>query len=149
MGERTKVIRNEKGQALALALIVMMFGALVMGAFFYYITATVKASAMTREMVNAYYAADAGVELALADLIQDGSLPLGSYEWTGERINGYEPTIYITDEIPSPAPPPQYVLRYSDYLITSTAGGVTITCYARWIESVWGNFIQIVSWEIE
>ncbi|MEE8471059.1 MAG: pilus assembly PilX N-terminal domain-containing protein, partial [Dehalococcoidia bacterium] len=144
--DKAKVMKDEKGQALAIAILIMVFGAMVTGALLGYLGTSVRAAGMTQEQVNAYYAADAGVEAVLADLVEDGVVVLGSYV-LGESINGYDPTIDITDVIPNPAPDPQWVIDWDDYIITSTAGGVSITCYARYAESLWGNFVTIISWE--
>ena len=140
-------------------LIVTMFGALVIGGILGYVNVSMRVSAMSQDRVEAYYAADAGVELVLSDLADNGILDgiaviPGVYPWTGDSINGYSSvTINVseTSGVPSPPPPPDYP-SYDDYLIVSSAGDVTITCYTRYCYGApWPlpDAVIILSWDVQ
>lgn len=145
------MLRNEKGQALAVVVAIMVVGSLIMTASLAYLFASASASGSTRDQVDAYYVADAGVEAVLAELVENGDgagTIAGNLTWTGGLLNGYEPTVEVVDR-GLVDPLPQFAYYAHDYRITSTAGGTTVVCEARYGESLWGNFVEIIEWSTE
>jgi hypothetical protein len=126
---------GERGQALVLALIVLGFGSLMMGGLMTYLNASILAHGKAVDRTEAYYAADAGVEAIISDLLQDKDPEVGLYSWSGGAINGFTPSVTIVSIIDK------------DYDVTSTAGDVTINC--KLCRKLWKGetFVTILSWE--
>lgn len=143
-GKMRIVKRNEKGQVLAFVLVVMIFGAIVIAALFAYLSTSLLVSAKSQENAYALYAADAGVERVIADLLQGIDAEGNPYSVT---LNGYTATVVVTEGSGGPPEPSPH----KDYIITSIAG-VTIKCYARQIPGPDGSGpweVNIISWQIE
>jgi len=64
-----KPLKDEKGQALPLALIALVLGALLVGSFLSYVSTNLLASRLVDRLVDDQYAADAGVEDAVWNLV--------------------------------------------------------------------------------
>lgn len=62
--------RQQQGYLLALSLVIMLFGTLVVGGMLTYTGASVNARGIARDNLDAYYAADAGIQLVIARLIE-------------------------------------------------------------------------------
>lgn len=95
--------RAQEGQILALALIAMIFGAVVLAGFLSLSSTALQSSAVTGENLQAYYAADAGVEDAIwkvryGDLSSAGVSGAGSsnYYTLTQPINGFTVTVSVT-----------------------------------------------------
>ncbi|MDP2953078.1 MAG: hypothetical protein Q8O76_07170, partial [Chloroflexota bacterium] len=93
----------QEGQILALALITMIFGAVVLAGFLSLSNAALQSSAVTGENLQAYYAADAGMEDAIwkvryGDLSSAGVSGAGSsnYYTLTQPINGFTVTVSVT-----------------------------------------------------
>lgn len=144
-------LKKENGQALAVVVAIMVVGSLIMTASLAYLFASASASGSTRDQVDAYYVADAGVEAVLAELVENGDgagTIAGAFPWGGGSLNGYQPTVSVVD-LGLVIPLPTWTYYSHDYEITSTAGGTEVTCYVRYNESIWGNFVSIVEWSTE
>jgi len=68
MGRRH--IQDQRGYILPLSLVIMLFGTLLVGSLLTYVGASVNTRAIARDNLNAYYTADAGIQLVIAKLIQ-------------------------------------------------------------------------------
>ena len=152
--DKTKTVRDQKGQVLWFTLMVMIFGALVIAGLFAYLSTSLLVSARSQENTYAYYAVNAGVERVIADLLRETGEPLEPYSVT---LNGYTATVEVDDSWTSPI---EIVGTHADYKIVSTATDAdanpvaTITCYARQIpdpaidpDGPWT--VTILSWQIE
>ncbi|MDO8691954.1 MAG: pilus assembly PilX N-terminal domain-containing protein [Dehalococcoidia bacterium] len=104
-----RLVAGESGQALAIALITMIVGGIVMVPFLLFATTALRSSSVTTQNVQAYYAADAGVEYAISKVECSGvqcndlsayglnvpvSLPVP------QSFNGYTPTVTVTRTTP-------------------------------------------------
>lgn len=151
--DKTKTVRDQKGQVLWFTLMVMIFGALVIAGLFAYLSTSLLVSARSQENTYAYYAANAGVERVIADLLRETCEPLEPYSVT---LNGYTATVEVDGDWTSPI---EIEGTYKDYKIVSTVTGAdanpvaTITCYTRQIPDPaffpepWT--VTILSWQIE
>ncbi len=92
-----KLIRNEKGQAMPIVLILLLIGGLIIGPLLGFMSAGVKAGQAHERMMERLYAADAGIEDALWKIINDppGIYP-HSYQLTD--VNGMSVDVQI-DEV--------------------------------------------------
>jgi hypothetical protein len=94
---------QEEGQVLAIALITMIFGALVIVPFLLLTSAALQSSGRTGENIQAYYAADAGVEDAIWQ-VRYGTVPTTTLTFPGssttytlpQPLNGFTVTVTIT-----------------------------------------------------
>lgn len=152
--DKTKTVRDQKGQVLWFTLMVMIFGALVIAGLFAYLSTSLLVSARSQENTYAYYAANAGVERVIADLLQGVEAEDNSYSVT---LNGYSATVEVGDDWTSFI---DIEGTYEDYKIVSTVTDAdanpvaTITCYARQmpdpVEDPDGPWtVTILSWQIE
>ncbi len=159
------MFRDEKGQALAVVVAIMVVGSLIMTASLGLLFASASSSGSTRDQVDAYYAADAGVEAVFAQLIKNGDelgtiaegppwtvepwveFPWSGGSWSGGSLNGYEPAVEIRDL--GVIPLPKWTYYSHEYEITSTAGGTTVICVAQYSESIWGRFVTIIEWSAQ
>jgi len=96
------LLRNEKGQALPLALIALSLGALLVGGFLSNTSTNLIATQVFKRATQEHYAADSGVEDAIWDLIYGNFRELLtrpgdsiSYSPT-ESINKYTPEVIVT-----------------------------------------------------
>ncbi len=62
--------KYQRGYILPLSLVIMAFGILVVGSLLSYVGANVNTRAIARDNLKAYYAADAGIQVIIAKLIQ-------------------------------------------------------------------------------
>ncbi len=96
--------REEDGQILAIALLVLIFGGIVMVPFLMFVSTAVRSGNNLGENVKAYYAAEAGVEDAIWKLRYGNELssyglgaPGTPYSYTAATsVNGYAPEVTIT-----------------------------------------------------
>lgn len=88
MGKRTlnKLIRDEKGQALMIALVLMLVGGLIVTPVLGHMGTGLKAGQVFEERMNGQYAADAGVENALWRL-STGDLTVPAFTINGSTVN--------------------------------------------------------------
>ena len=142
------MLRNEKGQALAAVVAIMVVGSVIMSASMGLLFASASSSGSTRDQVDAYYAADAGVEAVFAELIENGDGAIAGFSWSGGSLNGYQPTVSVDDWGPV-IPAPQWTYRAHNYEIESEAGGAKVVCRARYSESIWGRFVEIIEWSAQ
>lgn len=100
---RRGLLHEQSGQVLALALITMIFGAMVIGGFLLMASTALESSARTGENLQAYYAADAGVEDAIWK-VRYGDLSTAGLAAPGDAtiytlpvpLNGFTVTVSIT-----------------------------------------------------
>ena len=155
------MLRNEKGQALAVVVAIMVVGSVIMSASMGLLFASASSSGSTRDQVDAYYVADAGVEAVFAELIENGDgggaiawgppwtdPPWVEFPWSGGSLNGYEPAIEIRD-LGLVVPSPTWTYYSHLYAIKSNVGGTTVICEARYSESIWGSFVEIIEWSAQ
>ncbi len=62
--------KAQQGYIMALSMVIMGFGSLVVASMLTYVTASVSLRTAARDNMNAYYAADAGIQLVIAKLVQ-------------------------------------------------------------------------------
>ncbi len=152
--DKTKTVRDQKGQVLWFTLMVMIFGALVIAGLFAYLSTSLLVSARSQENTYAYYAANAGVERVIAELLRETGTPLEQYSVT---LNGYTATVEVDGDWTSPI---EIEGTYKDYKIVSTVTGAdanpvaTITCYTRQMPDPTADpdgpwTVTILSWQIE
>ena len=99
-----RLAREEDGQVLAIALVVLIFGGIVMVPFLMFVSTAARSANVLGENVKAYYAADAGVEDAIWKLRYGDELSLYGldvpgtpYSYTAApSVNGYAPDLTIT-----------------------------------------------------
>lgn len=115
--------QDEEGQVLAIALIAMIFGAMVIGGFLLLASTALESSARTGENLQAYYAADAGVEDAIwkvryGDLSTIGlDAPGATYTHVfTQSLNNFTPTVTITRT--------RTDIALEDFETDSTTGGI-------------------------
>ena len=104
-----RLSNSEKGQALPLALIILSIGALLVGAFLSYTSTNLIASRIRERIVEGQYAADAGVEDAIWNLLY-GDFPTiltdpeDSISYTLDKsINGLTTNVTVTRKEPATA----------------------------------------------
>jgi hypothetical protein len=145
--------KNENGQALAVVVAIMVVGSVIMSATMGLLFASASSSGSTRDQVDAYYVADAGVEAVFAELIENGDglgAIAGEFQWGGgSSMNGYQPEKVKVVDRGLVVPLPKWTYYSHDYEITSTAGGTTVVCDARYSESIWGRFVTIIEWSAQ
>ena len=96
------LLRNEKGQALPLALIALSLGALLVGGFLSNTSTNLIATQVFKRATNEQYAADSGIEDAIWNLIYGDFttfLTGPGYSWSyspTESINEYTPDVTVT-----------------------------------------------------
>lgn len=115
-----KLIRDEKGQALILVVLLLLVGALIITPLLGFMSTGIRAGQTFETKMDEFYAADAGVENGLWKLSND---PPASYPYPlpMPNINGKSVTVTIDDIGGSTYAP--------TYRITSTTGGTTIIVY--------------------
>ena len=97
-----KPLKDEKGQALPLALIALVLGALLVGSFLSYVSTNLLASRLVDRLVDDQYAADAGVEDAIWNLVYgDFAESLQEVGYTliyspTESVNGLLSSVTVT-----------------------------------------------------
>ncbi len=111
----TKQPHNEyqRGYILPLSLVIMAFGTLVVGSLLSYVGANVNTRAIARDNLNAYYAADAGIQAVISKLLEAEDPVSGGFGILTEKtapdfynlsdidsslvneINGYEPRVTV------------------------------------------------------
>jgi len=140
---KVKPKQNQKGTALLMAILFLGVGSLGIGALFSYLNASFLSQAKAYDRTEGYYAAEAGIQLLTANLLQNSALDrydanddtdetnLVNVPWNGDSVNGYggtgEPTItititYIADHSST---------GYKDYTVQSVASGTSINCELR------------------
>jgi hypothetical protein len=65
-----KCVKQQQGYILPFSLVIMMFGAMVVGSLMTYCNAHVNSRAIARDNLEAYYGAESGIQLTIAKLIQ-------------------------------------------------------------------------------
>ena len=132
--------QGERGAVMMVALIVMLFGGLVVGGILTYLDASTRDHVKARDRAEAHYAAEAGIYAVISDLVDNDSNndpPEGdsSYTWTGDSVNGLIPVVDIT-----------HLVASVEYVITSSADGTTITCEIH--KQIWMDepVVDIISW---
>ena len=86
-----KLITDEKGQALIIALVLMLLGGLIIAPLLGFVRTGLTAGQVHEERMAELYAADAGIEDALWKIVSD-QVPAGPYLLT---VNGKEVTVMI------------------------------------------------------
>ncbi|MEW6233088.1 MAG: hypothetical protein AB1566_12350 [Chloroflexota bacterium] len=86
--------RSEGGQSLPLVLAAFAIGALLVGVFLTYASTMLLASRATDSYLGAYYAADAGVESVLNDLVNGSEPADGSTRFLS--LNGFTAFVTVT-----------------------------------------------------
>lgn len=112
------ISRNKKGYVLLMAIIIMVIGALMIGALLSYLETSLTLANRGEETAATYYAADAGVEEALWNMLHNGSYSLpgdGEVNLPLElTINGKTVEAIVANPL---------VINEDIYKITSTATG--------------------------
>lgn len=90
---------GQRGQGLALVLIILAFGAIVISALMAQVSASLRASRANQGFLLARHAAEGGVDEVLRDLLQGKDALSPGYTIPAPNINGYAVSITI-------APPP-------------------------------------------
>jgi len=127
-----KILRNEAGQALPMALLLLVLGGLLIGTSVSLTYTNLKANIMVDRKTSELYAADAGVEDAVWNL-QYGPEPAGGWgTWSDQigNINDRTVDVSISDE------------DGGTYKITSVAtsddgNSTTIECYISLLDFSW------------
>ena len=135
--------KGQKGQALILALIMLVFGSLVVISLLAYLDASIRSQAKAEDRMEHYYSADAGVEfITAALLVRDDALvtQLDVDLWSGDPVNGHTPTAMVTD-IDESNP------GYKDYTVVASSGNTTITAVLRQYRWLTSTFVETRSWE--
>ncbi|MDP2661414.1 MAG: pilus assembly PilX N-terminal domain-containing protein [Dehalococcoidia bacterium] len=95
---------GESGQALAIALVAMILGAIVMTPFLMFASTALRSASVTTQNVQAYYAADSGVEYAVSKVRRDDLSVYGLNVPVSisvpQSFNGYTPTVTVTRTTP-------------------------------------------------
>lgn len=131
---------SEKGYALPIVMIVILVGALVVPPFLGHTSSSLIASRVYGQEINAEYAADAGIEQAIWNLV-DGGIA-GSLSDPGDAVS-YNLPVAVNDLTPA-------ITIYNasddgyDYAITANAGGRTIKAAIDINDGV----VTILSWNI-
>jgi len=130
-----KILRNEAGQALPMALVLLVLGGLLVGTSVSLMHTNLKANIMVDRKTSELYAADAGVEKVLWHIKYDGSFTLPEDDDDPQLIvedldlNGKTVDVYISKQAGQP------------YKITSTASddgnSTTIECYISLLDFSW------------
>ncbi len=108
-----KTLRDQKGAVLPLTIVIMVVGAISVAALFGYLGASLLLAGKSQENVDAYYAADSGIEYGLARLLdyRDEVEVSGSKQLEAYELNGKSVEVVIEAQ------------GHSTYSITSTAFG--------------------------
>lgn len=138
---RTKQRRRQKGLTIVLALIVMALASLVVTGLLYFVSTSLVSHAKNVEHTKARYAADAGVEWFVAEVMDD----FGAYTEEAESIsvgtvNGFSVTIDITDY--------EGDNSNRDYIIESKAGGVIVKAQVLAAEVGTVTSVAVHEWEL-
>ena len=131
-----KMIRGEKGQALMITLILLLLGSLITVPVLAFTSTGVETGAIYEEDMHELYAADAGIEDAIQQVITGASGlpsetdPIWSYQLAD--VNGKQVDITIT------------YLDNAAYKITSTAGNTQITVFIAPLYGDYGGILDNV-----
>ena len=139
MQGKVNIRRGQRGSALMLALIMITFGSLISTGLLSIVHASITSYETAKDRTNTYYAADAGIEAVVGDLLANNDPIVGSYTWSGNPINVKTPTITI-DLIDDHSP------SYKDYTITSTVDSTSIKCQLRQERWPSQTFVTVISW---
>ncbi len=86
----------QRGYILPLSLVIMLFGTLVVGSLFSYVGVNVNTRAIARDNLNAYYAADAGIQAIISKMLEAEDPATDSYGMITERT---DPSFYTLSEL--------------------------------------------------
>ena len=134
-----KILRNEAGQALPMALVLLVLGGLLIGTSVPLMSTNLKANIMVDRKTSELYAADAGVEKVLWHIQYDDSFTLPDEGADPqavdfpETINDKTLNVTISNE------------GGNVYKITSTAEGTTIECHISLLDLSWLSDSAITS----
>jgi len=110
---KLKIARDEKGQILVWVLVVMIFGSIVIGPLLAYASTSLMLTSNTGDNIDAYYAAEAGVDWAIIELVQareegpEADQGAGAYYTPSDpppTVGAYNATITIVEASDAPAP---------------------------------------------
>jgi hypothetical protein len=139
------------GQALPLALIALAAGFLLVTVFALALGVYVKISAASATDLLDYYAADAGVERALAPLVTDPAA-YPSPTVLSLTLNRRSVTVNITPGASEVIPPSGNAMTatVTTYVVTSAVTAVTIkaSAEARHSEGQSGASVRITAWKV-
>jgi len=126
-----KILRNEAGQALPMALVLLVLGGLLVGTSVSLMHTNLKANIMVDRKTSELYAADAGVEQVLWNIQYNDSFTLPA--------EGAEPQVV---DFPGTINDKMVNVTISNeggniYKITPTAEGTTIECYISLLDLSW------------
>lgn len=93
-------LRDQKGAVLPLTIVIMVVGAISVAALFGYLGTSLLLQGKNQENVGAYYSADAGIEYAIAELVDSVTeiAACGSKEFEPFELNGRAVQVTIADE---------------------------------------------------
>ena len=103
---------NQRGQALALVLIILAFGSIVVTALMAQVSASLSASRGNQGFLLTRHAAEGGTDEVLRDLLQGIDALSPGYTVPNPNINGY--AVSITVSSPAPGAEPAGLYQYID-----------------------------------
>lgn len=106
-------MREERGQVLIFVMVVMVLGALVVAPLLAYVNTSFRVIKSSQDNIATYYAADAGMEAVIADLLLGLDILSEDYEVPTVSLGGYDVNIEIT-LAENLAPPPSQAELYID-----------------------------------
>jgi len=111
-----KLIRNEEGQVLILALILLVVGALIIAPLMGFMSTGLKVGQLYEKNMNEFYAADSGIEKGIWTLLNGGTV--STYE-----LNNADVVVTIVAVTPTDTQMDTFGLREDGtvYQVTSTA----------------------------
>ena len=106
------MFKSQKGQIILLTMLGISLGALAVGALLAIANASSRASGDFQDRTDAYYAAAAGIEAVMADLLDSQNALDPAYSVPSVTVNGLTPTISVTS--PEVDLSPRVRFRYID-----------------------------------
>ncbi len=103
---------GQRGQGLALVLIIMAFGSIVLSALMAQVSTSLRVSRANQGFLLTRYAAEGGIDEVLRDLLQGKDALSPSYTIPAPNINGYDVSIAITS--PTAGAEPAGLYQYID-----------------------------------
>ena len=144
MGTRGKGL-GQRGQGLALVLIILAFGSIVIAALMGQVSASLRASRANQDFLLTRHAAEGGIDEVLRDLLQGKDALSPGYTIPAPNINGYDVSIAIASP-PAGAEPAglyQYIDPGAAYGLASVS---SLADYSFRIDNVRPGSSMRVNW---
>jgi len=121
----------DSGQALPLALVSLAIGVVLVSVFIAAVGTYLRLIGEDASALLRYYAADAGIERAIAPLVTNPNAYTNDTTFSDLTISDYTPVIHIrplgSHVVSEPGPGGPVTTTVTSYLVTSTADALSVT----------------------